>query len=60
MEQNRIKERLLKMYRLATDGVDGEKETAQKMLETNLAKYGKNTIHVLRDNFDSETIKPMD
>ena len=26
MEQNRIKERLLKMYRLATDGVDGEKE----------------------------------
>lgn len=40
MEQNRIKERLLKMYRLATDGVDGEKETAQRMLEANLAKYG--------------------
>jgi len=40
MIQNRIKERLLKMYRLATDGVDSEKETAQKMLEANLAKYG--------------------
>lgn len=35
MEQNRIKERLLKMYRLATDGVDGEKETAQKIENLN-------------------------
>ena len=40
METNRIKERLLKIYRLATDGVDGEKVAAQKMLEANLAKYG--------------------
>jgi hypothetical protein len=31
MENNRIKERLLKMYRLATDGVDGEKGTAQDL-----------------------------
>lgn len=56
MEQDRIKERLLKMYRLATDGVDGEKETAKKILETNLAKYGltytnlKNVSSVLRQN----------
>jgi hypothetical protein len=40
METNRIKERLFKMYALATDGVDGEKETAQRILEENLAKYG--------------------
>lgn len=55
MEQNRIKERLLKMYRLATDGVDGEKETAQKILEANLAKYGL-TIDDLVESEDKKDI----
>lgn len=50
MEQNRIKERLLKMYALATNGVDGEKETAQKILEANLAKYGLTIDDLVESN----------
>lgn len=42
MEQNRIKERLLKMYRLATKGVDKERDAAQHLLNENLKKYGLN------------------
>lgn len=40
MERNRIKERLLKMYALATKGVDGERDAAQRLLDENLKKYG--------------------
>lgn len=40
--QNRIKERLLKIYSLATDGVDGERDAAQRLLDENLKKYGLN------------------
>ena len=55
MEQNRIKERLLKMYRLATDGVDGEKETAQKILEANLAKYGLTMDDLVESDGEKKT-----
>ena len=35
-----IKERLLKIYRLAEGGEDGEKDTAQRMLDEQLKKFG--------------------
>jgi len=54
MDTNRIKERLLKMYHLATDGVDGEKETAQRILEANLAKYGLTMDDLIESNDNEE------
>lgn len=54
MEQNRIKERLLKIYRLSTDGVDGEKETAQRILEANLAKCGLTMDDLIESNDNEE------
>lgn len=53
---NKIKERLLKMYHLAIGGVDGERHNAQKLLEANLKKYGL-TIEDL--TADSEEIKTV-
>lgn len=40
MQDNKLIERLLKMYKLATEGVDGEKENAQKLLTAALKKHG--------------------
>lgn len=40
MQDNKLIERLLKMYKLATEGVDGEKENAQKLLTAALEKHG--------------------
>lgn len=51
MEQNRIKERLLKMYALATQGIDGERDAAQKLLNENLKKYNLN----MSDLIDSDS-----
>lgn len=47
METNRIKERLLKMYALATEGVDGERDAAQRLLDENLKKYGLNITDLI-------------
>ena len=56
MEQNRIKERLLKMYRLATDGVDGEKDTAQRLLNENLKKYDLTIEDLIEDTKGEEKV----
>lgn len=49
MEQNRIKERLLKMYTLATEGVDGERDAAQRLLDENIKKYGLTIEDLIED-----------
>lgn len=56
METNRIKERLLKMYALATKGVDGERDAAQRFLDENLKKYGLTIEDLIKDTKDKEKI----
>ena len=56
METNRIKERLLKMYALATKGVDGERDAAQRLLDENLKKYGLTIEDLIKDTKDEVKI----
>ena len=56
-EQNnddKIRERIRKLYRLVEQGIGGEKENAQKILDKLLAKHGITLSEIVDDNHEEE------
>lgn len=53
---NKIRDRALKLYKLVEQGIDGEKENAQKILEKLLAKHGITLSEIIDDDHEEEFI----
>lgn len=53
---NKIRERIRKLYKLVEQGVGGEKGNAQKILDKLLAKHGITLSEIIDDNHEEEFV----